>query len=38
MTIPEKKIYPRTQDTQTVYLKNVITNPKYYGGRIHHVQ
>ena len=27
MTIPEKKIYPRTQDTQTVYLKNVITNP-----------
>lgn len=22
-----KKIYPRTGDTQTVYLKNVITNP-----------
>lgn len=21
------KIYPRTGDTQTVYLKNVITNP-----------
>lgn len=27
MTIPEKKIYPRTNDRQTVYLKNVITNP-----------
>ncbi len=27
MTIPEKKIYPRTGDKQTVYLKNVITNP-----------
>lgn len=26
MTIPEKKIYPRTGDKQTVYLKNVITN------------
>ncbi|NDO46538.1 CatB-related O-acetyltransferase [Clostridium sp. MD294] len=25
MTIPEK-IYPRTRDTQTIYLKNVITN------------
>jgi len=22
-----KKIYPRTGDTQTIYLKNVITNP-----------
>lgn len=27
MTIPEKKIYPRTGDKQTVYLKNVITDP-----------
>ena len=27
MTVPEKKVYPRTGDTQTVYLKNVITNP-----------
>ncbi|MDD3240948.1 MAG: acetyltransferase, partial [Lachnospira sp.] len=27
MTISEKKIYPRTGDNQTVYLKNVITNP-----------
>lgn len=27
MTIPAKKIYPRTGDTQTVYLKNVITDP-----------
>ena len=26
MTISENKIYPRTGDTQTVYLKNVITN------------
>lgn len=26
MTIPEKKIYPRTGDKQTVYLKNVIKN------------
>jgi len=26
MTISEKKIYPRTGDTQTVYLKNVISN------------
>jgi virginiamycin A acetyltransferase len=28
MTIPDsKKIYPRTNDFQTVYLKNVIDNP-----------
>ena len=27
MTISENKIYPRTGDTQTIYLKNVITNP-----------
>lgn len=27
MTIPEKKIYPRTGDRQTIYLKSVITNP-----------
>ncbi len=26
MTIPEKQIYPRTGDKQTIYLKNVITN------------
>lgn len=26
MAISEKKIYPRTNDTQTVYLKNVITD------------
>lgn len=26
MTISERKIYPRTGDTQTVYLKNVITD------------
>lgn len=27
MTISAKRIYPRTGDTGTVYLKNVITNP-----------
>lgn len=27
MTIPEKKIYPRTNDFETVYLKNIISNP-----------
>lgn len=27
MTISEKKAYPRTGDKQTVYLKNVITDP-----------
>ena len=27
MAISEKKVYPRTGDTQTIYLKNVITNP-----------
>ena len=26
MAMSEKKIYPRIGDTQTVYLKNVITN------------
>ena len=27
MTIPAKKIYPRTMDKQTVYLDAVVTNP-----------
>lgn len=27
MTIPDKQIYPRTGDKQTIYLKKVITNP-----------
>lgn len=27
MTIPDKRIYPRTNDYETVYLNNVITNP-----------
>ena len=27
MTIPEKQVYPRTGDRQTIYLKNVITDP-----------
>lgn len=26
MTISEKKVYPRTGDFQTVYLKNVVTD------------
>ena len=28
MTISETKIYPRTGDKQTVYLKSVVKNPK----------
>ena len=32
MTISEKKIYPRTGDTQTVYLKNVITDANIEAG------
>lgn len=32
MTIPDKKIYPRTNDTETVYLKGVITNPNIIVG------
>lgn len=27
MTIPANQLYPRTGDTQTIYLKNAITNP-----------
>lgn len=27
MTIPDEKIYPRKGDTQTVYLKNLVTRP-----------
>ena len=27
MTIPEKKLYPRTGDTETIYLKDAITDP-----------
>lgn len=33
MTIPNsKKIYPRTGDKETIYLKNVITNPNIMVG------
>ncbi|MEA4974053.1 Virginiamycin A acetyltransferase [bioreactor metagenome] len=32
MTIQDKKIYPRTNDTQTVYLKGIITNPNLIVG------
>lgn len=32
MTIPEKKVYPRTGDKETIYLKNVITNPNIIVG------
>ena len=38
MTIPEKQIYPRTGDRQTVYLKHVITKPRHPGWRLHDVQ
>lgn len=33
MTISERKIYPRTGDKQTVYLKNVITAPNIIVGK-----
>lgn len=32
MTIPDKKIYPRTNDFETVYLKGVLTNPNIIVG------
>ena len=32
MTIPDKRIYPRTNDFETVYLKGVITNPNIIVG------
>ncbi len=32
MTIPDEKIYPRTNDFETVYLKGVITNPNVIVG------
>lgn len=32
MTIPDKKIYPRTNDFETVYLKGIITNPNIIVG------
>ena len=32
MTIPDKKIYPRTNDFETVYLKDTITNPNIIVG------
>jgi virginiamycin A acetyltransferase len=32
MTISEKKIYPRTGDNQTIYLKNVIQDPNIIVG------
>lgn len=32
MTIPENKMYPRTGDMQTIYLKNAITNPNIIVG------
>lgn len=32
MTIPDEKIYPRTNDFKTVYLKSVITNPNIIVG------
>lgn len=32
MTVPEKKIYPRTGDRQTVYLNQVVHNPNIVVG------
>lgn len=32
MTIPDGKVYPRTNDTNTIYLKSVITNPNILVG------
>lgn len=32
MTISEKKLYPRTGDSQTVYLKSVVTDPAIQSG------
>lgn len=32
MTIPDQKIYPRTSDFETVYLKSVITDPNIVVG------
>ncbi len=32
MTIPDNKIYPRTNDSQTIYLKSVVTNPNIIMG------
>lgn len=32
MTIPDGKIYPRTNDFETIYLKGVITNPNIIVG------
>lgn len=32
MTIPENKLYPRTGDKETIYLKNAITNPNIIVG------
>lgn len=28
MTIPEKRLYPRSGDKETIYLKDIITNPQ----------
>lgn len=33
-----KKLYPRTGDKQTVYLKNVITDPSITVGGLYNVQ
>ncbi|MDL2212070.1 CatB-related O-acetyltransferase [Erysipelotrichaceae bacterium OttesenSCG-928-M19] len=32
MTIPEVKLYPRSMDKETIYLRNVITNPNIIVG------
>ncbi|MDF2656057.1 MAG: hypothetical protein K0R19_2531 [Bacillota bacterium] len=37
MTIPDKKIYPRMNDYETVYLKGVISNPNIVVGDYTHL-
>lgn len=37
MVISANKIYPRTGDTQTIYLKNVITDPNIEIGDYTHL-
>ena len=35
MTIPEKKIYPRTGDRQTIYLKKIFIMLNHNGWRLY---
>lgn len=33
----KQKIYPRSNDKETIYLKNIIKNPKYYSRRLYNI-